>query len=493
MSFLYNISNGILNRIGKQTYFLLILLIFLSFFMRFLSFHYSVIDVDESTYLIIGKEIFKGNLLYVDYYDTKPAGIFLLFGFLEYISGNGLLLSRIVAALLVAFTGYFLYLLKYRFTKNHLISALSGLIYVALVSSYRFGFAANTEVFFNFFIVLSLYLLFNSRRWHTFLVTGIIAGMGFIIKYVVLFDMLAFWTFMLVFGLKKKELQWIAYLGNGLLFILGLIIPLGLVALYYYSVGFLPEFTDSSVFFLQNYQSTYTTRDFILFILDIHIKFLPVVLMLYLCIYHKIKRINTEAQELFPIIWFFAGVLSVVLLRKPHLHYIIQLFLPVSFILPDFFKLKNSLNRMIMKHRLAIISYTSLLLLLINIINQSHYLVKPDYPRIIANKLKNNISANETIYVSNYKHIIYYFLDLSPPGKYVHPSLLINGYHIKSIGVKPSLEIKKIMAKKPAYIIYKDRPFLYDSERYFRESYKRIETYNNNIYIHKKTAPNNNH
>jgi hypothetical protein len=76
------------------------------------TFFFSLIDIDESTYLIIGKEIFKGNILYVDYFDTKPIGIFRIFGLLETITGQGIFISRLLAAILVGLTAYYLYRLK---------------------------------------------------------------------------------------------------------------------------------------------------------------------------------------------------------------------------------------------------------------------------------------------------------------------------------------------------------------------------------------------
>lgn len=50
-----------------------------SVLLRLFSFFPSVLDHDESTYLIIGREILQGKELYTDVTDTKPAGIFLFY------------------------------------------------------------------------------------------------------------------------------------------------------------------------------------------------------------------------------------------------------------------------------------------------------------------------------------------------------------------------------------------------------------------------------
>ena len=61
-----------------------------SILLRFLSFHYSVIDHDESTYLIIADAVLNGSYLYADVIDTKPPGIFLAFGLIQVLFGKSI-------------------------------------------------------------------------------------------------------------------------------------------------------------------------------------------------------------------------------------------------------------------------------------------------------------------------------------------------------------------------------------------------------------------
>ncbi|MBP8239553.1 MAG: hypothetical protein KAX50_06315, partial [Saprospiraceae bacterium] len=59
-------------------------LIGLALVMRFFSFFPSVINHDESTYILIAEGLLKGKVYFRDYIDTKPIGIFLLYaGFLK--------------------------------------------------------------------------------------------------------------------------------------------------------------------------------------------------------------------------------------------------------------------------------------------------------------------------------------------------------------------------------------------------------------------------
>lgn len=89
-----------------------ILLTFLtvSVLLRLFSFFPSVLDHDESTYLIIGREILQGKELYTDVTDTKPAGIFLFYAALEFLFGGSIFMKRFVFELVVGFTAFFWFL-----------------------------------------------------------------------------------------------------------------------------------------------------------------------------------------------------------------------------------------------------------------------------------------------------------------------------------------------------------------------------------------------
>jgi len=81
--------------------FIFIFYVAISLALRFVSFFPSVMDHDESTYLIIGRDILNGKNLYTDVTDTKPVGIFLFYAGLEYIFGSSIFLKRLAFALLV--------------------------------------------------------------------------------------------------------------------------------------------------------------------------------------------------------------------------------------------------------------------------------------------------------------------------------------------------------------------------------------------------------
>ena len=66
------------DKISRFIYYIIFFL-FLNLALRSYSFSLSVIDHDESTYILAGKTIYEGGLLYKDVIDGKPPGIFIIY------------------------------------------------------------------------------------------------------------------------------------------------------------------------------------------------------------------------------------------------------------------------------------------------------------------------------------------------------------------------------------------------------------------------------
>lgn len=73
---------------------------------------------------------------------------------------------------------------------------LVGIIYFILNLLFIcFGVFLNIEIYFNLFIVGVFLFFFKYCSYIVFLVVGLLLGIGFVIKYVVFFDGLAFGVF----------------------------------------------------------------------------------------------------------------------------------------------------------------------------------------------------------------------------------------------------------------------------------------------------------
>lgn len=100
---------------------------------QFVSLGREVIDPDESTFILMGADVAKGHLPFVEMFDLKPPMIFLLIGAVLAAFGKSLVAVRLLGDVLVFGTA----MLAFRFAR-HLASgwaALGGaLLYVAFAS-----------------------------------------------------------------------------------------------------------------------------------------------------------------------------------------------------------------------------------------------------------------------------------------------------------------------------------------------------------------------
>lgn len=120
--------------------------------LRFFSFFPSVLDHDESTYMIIGRDILNGKSLYTDVTDTKPVGIFLFYAGLEFLTGNSIFWKRFVFAIVVGLTAFLVFKVSKKLFENRKVAFASGIIYIFYTSVWNYhGRSPNTELLFNLF------------------------------------------------------------------------------------------------------------------------------------------------------------------------------------------------------------------------------------------------------------------------------------------------------------------------------------------------------
>ena len=79
-------------------------LLLLALLLRIWDFGNPVIHVDEQYYLLVGDRMLHGAVPYIDIWDRKPIGLFLLFAAIRLIPGDGILAYQLVACACAAAT-----------------------------------------------------------------------------------------------------------------------------------------------------------------------------------------------------------------------------------------------------------------------------------------------------------------------------------------------------------------------------------------------------
>lgn len=471
----------------------LIAFVGLSLLMRFFSFFPSVIDHDESTYLVIANEMLQHETLYIDLIDIKPPGIFLIYA-LQLLICKSIFFTRFVTALVVAVTAYCLYLHKMKKNEHddiYKIALSTGFLYIVLCSVFTlYGVSPNTELYFNLFTALGL-VLFSKQNAIYYFFGGLMMGIGFIIKYMVLFDFTAFMLFNVV-------LLWLTYptrynvfrqiLRRVLLAFIGLLLPFVACHVYYYLSNNFDAYYFITYIAPKNYVDEWKPLHMIQLVGDYYLRFLPISFFFF----YTLVASKYNSERTFATIWTILAIVAVVLPGNRFGHYTIQLMLPTAWLAGSFFT--NNLirpkwvNTILQKK----IGYPLLILFILIscYLQKKECYDKPDISQQTADYLNAHLKPKQTIYTGNAQQIIYLLTNQNSPIPYVHRSLLFSKTHINAIKIDTTAQINKIIAFNPTYILQQDTLSNQQLWQFVQNNYVLDQTIGNKIQVFKNKNAN---
>ena len=425
--------------------------------LRFFSFFPSVIDHDESTYLEIARMILSGKTLYVDMIDIKPPGIFLILAGFQAIFGYSIFILRLLVALWIAGTAFLVFKTGRLLIKDDSASLAAGIIYIFFISTWSFyGISITPEIFFNLFTISALYLLLKKQNSINFLLSGLLAGLGFIVKYLVIADFTVFIIFIIILAYYRREKQKISRVTLSLLLSgIGFFLPFALFNLIYYLKGNFSDLYNIVYLAPGRYTSPFDPWKMLKFIIDFHLLYFPVFFFFYYALIDKrITATQISETKYLCIFWSVLSLAAVLVAGKTFGHYTIQLMLPVSLMAGVFFHSDRRLPTILKRPLTGNPGRVILIILIILVtIMKLEYVLRRDVPREIAEYLKPALKEKDVIYTGNYHHILYYLLKKDSPTKYVHRSLLLGSKHINALDINVDEEFRNIMALRPVYVI----------------------------------------
>jgi hypothetical protein len=425
----------------------------------------SVIDWDESLYLVMVQRWLQGGLPYVSVWDQHPIGLPALLLVPTWIGFDALVAARVAGTLAVAAAATVLYMFGARLLSRPSVGLLAGLLYIIYMSRYQ-SLSANTELFNNLLVASAAYILWrvamtaaSAGRLDTALVcaTGLILGLGLQFNYVVLLEavLLCSGLFLLAFFWQVPLLQ---VLGHGLLLIVAALIPTGIVILYFWSAGILPAFLDANIAANAAYISFLPDTDQLLDGLRRGAApLLPMVLGGAIGLGLGWRTRGTEpwvaAALVWVVLWLVAAGLDVILPLKFWPHYFNKL-IPALCLLAAFAVVAMAQQR----GRSSVVSAAGLVLLLLvpaaygDVADMTKVRRRTlhDVPRLVAERIATSARIG-TVYVFNYEPIIYYLADVPPPTRYV---LLPAEFGARELAA----EVRRNMSLPPYHIVVTDSP-----------------------------------
>ncbi len=435
-------------------------IVFLSFLLgaiilRFPIFFPVVIDHDESTYIVIADQLLEGKVPYVDNLDIKPVGIYLTFALILMVF-KSIIAIRVFTALVIGFSAFLIYRIHKRLFVKRDFSILSGLLFLLCGSLHKWSWSSNTEIYFVCCSLLCLYLLVTGKKALHFLLFGVVAGCGFLYKFHIAVDLVAFALFYF-FWISKDLGKWLVRMS---LAFVGFAIIISSVILIYWGMGFLAELRFAMIDIPGAYALEHNWLSLIGFLGEFYLSFLPVTIILLLNIkFFWNKNGVLIPQKVLLVSWTLLAWVGVTITGKQFFHYYYQLISPLClFAFPGFLLSKENANR----NAFEFLKKRSVLFLLIVIvavwINQyMQVLRKPDLVKIVNKDLSGMWSDGDRIY-TNEMTILYFMLDVGPPTRYVHSSILHRKDLIDSYHLDVEKEYGKIMDQEITYYLLRGDP-----------------------------------
>ncbi|MEZ5056200.1 MAG: glycosyltransferase family 39 protein [Saprospiraceae bacterium] len=465
------------------------LLILATLLVRFPLFFPSLLDHDESTYMVIGSEILKGKDLYVDVIDLKPPGVFWFFALIEGAFGKSIFLVRIVDALLIGISAFLLFKIQRRFNQSENAGWFTAFLFILMNTLHFFTLSFNNEHLMVLFALLAIWILLRKETVWTAFLCGLFAGLGFIVKYLVLFDVAAFGVFFLVLTWQRTKswaevVKWALTRGTAML--LGFVIPMGLTILYFYVGDHFEAFQFISFEAPGNYAEETSWFDRLRFLTDFNIAYLFYLIPFYWMIFGKVEKESWKQLRWLALIWLGFTMLSVEATGKMFSHYWLQMVPPVvliSGLAIDHLKVFKKIKSFKWKGWNGL-QWSGLSILIFGIaLNYFTEVRKPDYPKIISNYLKEEMKPGDEVFPANTYQILYYLLDQSPIIPYVHSSLLIREGHVKTLEIDLDYWFNFIKEKSPRFIMVADTYKIESFQQFIEENYKLKKTFDNRFHI----------
>jgi len=320
-----NILLNLSNRLWKQA----IIFLISSFLLRISSFGDTNIHIDETFYFLVGQRMHDGIVPYVDIWDRKPLGLFLIYYLIAGIS-RSVLAYQIVASLFAAATAMVINLITLRWAGRQ-GALLAGLAYLLMVGPFL-GYGGQAPVFYNLFIATAALLLVQERERVSCGIVGwrvlgamALCGMAITIKQTTLFESLFFGLYVVVSLIRAKTPPR-RILSFAVCSCLIGSLPMLSIAGYYWAIGHWFEFWRAMV--TSNLTKAAPPLNVIGWnIFFVSLRLLPI---LSVAVLGLASKENRSPIKIFIQLWTIVSLFGCIFIPNFVLHYFLPILVPLS-------------------------------------------------------------------------------------------------------------------------------------------------------------------
>jgi len=445
--------------------------------LRSSTFFLSVENWDESLYLLMARSVLDGHPLYTEIWDHKPPGIFYLFALAQFLFGRTVVSIRIAAWLAVTASSLLLFTIGARL-RSTTTGIVAGLLYAAF-SLNDGGVASNVEIFFTPLLLLEVLLIVSYETRELLerpgppLLLGFVGGLALQMKFVVIFDLAAFFLFLspslwrdAAVDRPRRLLRF------GTFVAVGALLPLAVAAGWFAATGHFAEYWDANFAANARYvgEVGWNFEKLAWMILRRIREAFPLWSSLALAPFCLAFLGPAEARTrrglALGLLWAAFALLGICALRRLFAHYFLALTPPLCLLCS---LVVCSAVESADRSRARTLLLLTLVLLgpLLRAVEKplsltarlgEHRYVRDeplwgDEPAQVAEYLRTRIGTGEYLYVADYHPILYYLLPVRVPTRFPLPPHLANQNWKSLTGFDPAVEVRAIFAKRPLYVV----------------------------------------
>lgn len=432
-----------------QRYFALFAIIAAAIMTRVWRIGDPAIHMDEQFYLLVGDRMWQGALPYVDIWDRKPIGLFLIYAALRPFSPQGIVAYQLGAFASVVATALVIRHIGQRFASNTgaTVAAVCYVFFLPLLG----GSGGQAPVFYNLLIAISAWFVIrasDSDDETSFVrfsyAAMLFSGLALQVKYTVLFDGVFFGLWLLVQrwhrGTSTKTfLRFTAELLTVAL------APTLLITLFYFFVGHFSEY------FYANFISIFNvipppaglTKSYLIGTL-LHLY--PLIIITIFSVFVKFRHFKTGIFWFVPI-WSAFSIFGYFALGNNYHHYALPLLVPFSLVSAPLFNGISAFTGA----ATAIVWYSFLSGTSITQVRSVHQ------ERIDAMvSAVRPYTEKGCLYVNDGPVILYLLTKSCLPTPYIFPEHLNNAG--ESQATQAPIAMARLLRERPSVIVVADKP-----------------------------------
>jgi hypothetical protein len=408
-----------------------------------------VYHVDEQLYLLVGDRLLHGAVPYVDLWDRKPIGLFLLYAGLRLLPGDGVLAYQLAATAVAAATAWVVAAGARRLGAGAGAALAAGcayLIWLPLLS----GGGGQSPVFYNLAValggVLTLRLpaLAAARRRGAIVASGaaacLLAGLAIQVKYTPFVEGAAFGLAHLFF-LRRAGGRWLPVAAAALLWVVLGLLPTLLAIAWFAARGD----TTFRAFWFANFASVALRRGYPAAKIAARLagtwaQLLPLVAGAALT-----WRRRRRPESVVAVIWLSAALVGYAIIGAFFDHYALPLVAPLAMLAAPAFR-----DRRVLVATLGL----GLAVLMVKTVTRPR---EGDGIRRLAQVVQAN-SRSGCPYVFAGDSVVYLLAHACIPTPYAFPSSLAYDPERGATGIDEAAEVRRIMGGQPPVVVTLDRP-----------------------------------